>query len=470
MNWIVFFLVIYLLGLIYMSIKDMKKTSLEKYLINNRNTKLIPLLFSSLATFVGGGVSIGLITMGYQGGFAVIAVGISYVLGFILFSFFAKNVNKIGREDGIYSFVGYLNKRFESSNNNFNRLFSSVVNFTNIFIVFFLLAVQFVGIASMLEYFLEIDYKIAVVVAAFVVIFYTTVAGLSGVIITDFIQFILLIIVIIVIFIPGVLNDTQLFSNLNSLPSSFLNGTAFGKVFLFGLPLFFMPTVFVQISIWQRVLAAKNGKIAKKTMLYSGLGMLPFYLVFPLVGMSVLLTNGNISNDNHSTFIFLTNHSNNFMLGFALIGLLSALMSSGDSFLNIISISTVKDFKGWLPKTMNSKKEFLILRITTLIYGFLALFLAINYSDIVDLFVIGSSAIVVFVPCTFHSFIIKNVSKYRWSAIISIILGCFINIFVFVYSTNNPDIFEPKASFVLAFIFALLTYLVGNLIISIREK
>lgn len=453
-----------------MSIKDIKNTSLEKYLINNRRTKLIPLLFSSLATFVGGGVSIGLITMGYQGGFAVIAVGISYVVGFILFSFFASKLNENARISGIYSFVGYLNQKFESKNSNFNRLFSSVVNFTNIFIVFFLLAVQFVGIASMLEYFLDFDYKLAVIIAASVVIIYTTIAGLSGVIVTDFVQFILLIIIILIIFIPGIIEDTHMFSKLNELPASFLNGTEFGLVFLIGLPLFFMPSVFVQISIWQRVLAAKSGKIAKRAMFYSGLGMLPFYLIFPLVGMSVLLTNGTITSDNHSTFVFLTNHSSNFMLGLALIGLLSALMSSGDSFLNIISISTVKDFKGWNSRKIGSKRELLLLRIITLIYGVLALILAVYFSNIVDLFVIGSSAIVVFVPATFHSFISKDVSKYRISALSSIIIGFLVNILIFAYSTNNPDVFEPKASFVPAFIFALISYFIGNLIIFIGRK
>jgi hypothetical protein len=39
------------------------------------------------------------------------------------------------------------------------------------------------------------------------------------------------------------------------------------------------------------------------------------------------------------TYLFLSDHSQPILLGFAVVGLLSALMSSGDSFLNIISIS-----------------------------------------------------------------------------------------------------------------------------------
>ncbi len=84
MNWLLFWIIIYLLVIIYLTIKHVKTKDPENYLVNNRSTKLLPLVITILATFVGGGTSIGLIAMGYESGFAAIGIGIAYVIGFML--------------------------------------------------------------------------------------------------------------------------------------------------------------------------------------------------------------------------------------------------------------------------------------------------------------------------------------------------------------------------------------------------
>jgi len=113
--------------------------------------------------------------------------------------------------------------------------------------------------------------------------------GLSGVIITDTIQFIAIVIMIVLIFIPGILTDTEMFSKLNELPREMLNGTQLGIVFLVGTPIFLSWSVLARMDIWQRILAAKDDKVARKVSLWSGLGMLPFYIIFPMVGMAIRL-------------------------------------------------------------------------------------------------------------------------------------------------------------------------------------
>jgi len=65
--------------------------------------------------------------------------------------------------------------------------------------------------------------------------------------------------------------------------------------------------------------------------------ILPFYILFPLVGIAVKLTHIEAVSPKDVTYIFLSAHCNEFVLGFAVVGMLAALMSSGDSFLNIIN-------------------------------------------------------------------------------------------------------------------------------------
>ncbi|MCD4695304.1 MAG: hypothetical protein K8S16_03600 [Bacteroidales bacterium] len=146
MPWIITWIIIYLILIIYLTLRHVKSTDIENYLVNNRNTKTFPLVATTLATFVGGGTSIGLMAMGYESGFAAIGIGVAYVIGFFILARFAANMNQLGRKEKLYSFPQFLNSRYTSKENkSFARLFSSAISGINIFIFFFLLAAQFVG-------------------------------------------------------------------------------------------------------------------------------------------------------------------------------------------------------------------------------------------------------------------------------------------------------------------------------------
>jgi len=464
MAWIIFWIAVYLVVILFLSLRHVKAADIENYLVNNRKTKTFPLVATTLATFVGGGTSMGLMAMGYESGFAAVGIGIAYVIGFFILSHFAAKMNDIGRRETIYSFPQYLNKKYTGSDDpRFARLFSSAVSGTNVFIFFFLLAAQFVGMAALLKFAFTIDYIPAAIIACIVVIGYTALAGLSGVIITDMIQFIIIVFMIIAIFIPGIYSDSEGLSRLSELPANMLNGTFYGWAFLIALPLFLSPSVLIRMDLWQRILAAKDGKTAKRVSIISGLGMLPFYIIFPLVGMTLRVVLGDTIHPNDVTYLFIERHSNDFILGFAVVGLMSALMSSGDSFLNLISISAVRDFAGWRKKSslLNKKQVYRQIRTATVVFGVIALAMALALPKIVDLMVVGIATIVIFVPVTFLALIKDDVYKYRKAAIYSIVSGFIVNLFFFVWGTVAPEQFQAKSSFIPAFIVASLVLLVG---------
>ena len=485
MAWIIFWIVVYLILILVLSLRHVKTTDMESYLVNNRKTKTFPLVATTLATFVGGGTSMGLMAMGYESGLAAVGIGVAYVIGFFILSRFAAKMNETGRRETLYSFPQYLNNRYTNPDDpKFARLFSSAVSGTNIFIFFFLLSAQFVGMAALLKFAFTIDYIPAAIISCLVVIGYTAIAGMSGVIITDMIQFLIIIFMIIAIFIPGIYEDTEGLTRLNELPANMLNGTFYGWAFLIALPLFLSPSVLIRMDLWQRILAAKDGKTAKRVSIISGLGMLPFYIIFPLVGMTLRIVLGDTIEPNDVTYLFLERHSDiglhflnaidvtnvfmkqhiaEFILGFVVVGLMSALMSSGDSFLNLVSISAVRDFAGWRKKASLTDKKHVYkqIRIATVIFGLVALAMALVLPKIVDLMVVGIATIVIFVPVTFLALIKDDVYKYRMAAIYSIISGFVVNLFFFVWGTLSPDQFQAKSSFIPAFIVASLVLLVG---------
>lgn len=461
MSWLIFWIVLYLVIVIVLSLRHIKSSDLEQYLVNNRNTRTLPLVFTVLATFVGGGTSIGLMAMGYESGLAAVGIGIAYVIGFFILFFFAGKIRTLGFVQKIYSLPHFLNHSYTTSENpGFAKIFSATVSGVNIFIFFFLLAAQFVAMASLLKFSFEIGYTSAAIISAIIVILYTAIAGLSGVIITDMIQFIAIVIMLVLIFIPGIIDDTAFLSRFEELPANMINGSYYGWVFLIALPLFLSWSVLVRMDIWQRILAAKNEKTARKVSIISGLGMLPFYIIFPMVGMAIRIISDESVDPKDVAYIFIDRHSSGFIFGFAIVGLLSALMSSGDSFLNIISISAVKDFAGWR-KHRDDSNIYSMIRFTTIGFGIIALFISLVFPYIVDLMIVGISTIALFVPITLFALISKNAFKHRKVALASILSGFVVNTILFIWGIISPEEFSAKSSFIPAFIVAAVVLIIG---------
>jgi Na+/proline symporter len=191
--------------------------------------------------------------------------------------------------------------------------------------------------------------------------------------------------------------------------------------------------------------------------------MLPFYIIFPLVGMAVYLASGTHIDPKESVWIFLESHASPFILAFAVVGLLSALMSSGDSFLNLIAISAVRDFRGW-KKTKadrNIKRERRNILIITFIFGITAMIVALLFPNIVDLMVVGLATIVIFAPATVFALVVDNAQEYRKTALASIFAGFIINLLFFISGIIFSDHIELKASFIPAFLAATLVMITG---------
>ncbi len=474
MNWLIFWLILYVVLVLIFTLRHVRHSDLATYLVNNRRTSTTLLVFTTLATFVGGGTSIGLIAMGYESGFAALGIGVAYIIGFFIVGRFAAQIRQIGEKREIYSFPQFLNKTFANTGSHtFRRLFSGLVTGVNIFIFFFLLAAQFVAMASVLKHVLGIEYLPAAIISCIVVIFYTAFAGLSGVIYTDMLQFFFIIIMIIFIFIPGINTETEGLSMLRLLPEDMLYGTKYGWLFLVGLPLFIAPSVLVRMDIWQRILSARSEKSAVLMNYWSAGGMLPFYVIFPLVGMAMRLKLGADQVPEDMVYFFLQRNVGAFAMGFAIVGLLAALMSSADSFLNVASISAVRDFAGWRYKDATRQwaaiKQIKLIRMVSIVLGILALLLALVLPGIVNLMVVGIGTIAVFVPATLLALLHKHPASYRKAAWVSILIGFLVNFLLFVLGIVNPKIIEPKVSFVPAMLLAFISLGLGMFFRKTRD-
>jgi len=76
--------------------------------------------------------------------------------------------------------------------------------------------------------------------------------------------------------------------------------------------------------------------------------------------------------------VFLLNYTNPFLTGLAFAGVASAIMSTGDSFINIASAAMVRDIPFALGKKLNSKQELVWGRISAFVCSIVSVLLAVG--------------------------------------------------------------------------------------------
>ena len=189
--------------------------------------------------------------------------------------------------------------------------------------------------------------------------------------------------------------------------------------------------------------------------------MLPFYIIFPLVGMALRVDFGADIDPNHATHLFLENNTNAIFLGFAVVGLLAALMSSADSFLNIVAMTAVRDFSSWKEENLSKEKTFKRVRLAVVVFGAAALGMALYMADIVELFIAGITLNIIFTPITLLALIKKDVYKYKFAAFASVLSGVIVIAALFIYGFVSKDSVILKIAFVPATIVATIAMFVG---------
>lgn len=436
---------------------DKRIGSYEHHLVYSGKADVLTLLLSILATSLGGGMSIGLVAFSYKNGTACLAPFLSITIGYAILGLLTKKIIEFRRKFKILSLPQFLGDYYCGVGQN-KLCFRQIVACINIVIFFCILAVQFVGMATLLNHFFNISYFPALLFTSALTIAYTTYGGLSGVYRTDKVQMIF-----ITAFVAILLSYTlpEFGSTIDSIKSTdidMLKGTKLGITFIFGSLIFGWIIALARIDNWQRILSAKDARTASRAFFFSAF-LMPFYLaVFIFIGLFVWNKNPNL-NPNEATFYFLENYLPKAGLYICLVGLISTIVSSVDSFLNITSITLVNDMLPYSKAFAKHKvKSISLLRKTTVIFGLLAVVFSLVFSNIVQLVVVGVSSVVIFAPSIIAALFGKKVDFA--AAYLSTVVGAVVFSLVFSLATLQIISISAEAAFVPAFFSSLLTFIV----------
>jgi SSS family solute:Na+ symporter len=236
-------------------------------------------------------------------------------------------------------------------------------------------ASELIGGGESLSVALDMPYFVGLLAITAVVYFYTVIGGFRAVIYTDIFQFILLnIICIATSFIA--LNAIGGFGALAQLPQE-LGAPGFLDFFdnfryNFAYAISFSLAWFLEADMWQRILAAKNPRLAMKAFLVAAIMFIPLYFIYTLGGMAAVKVVPGLEGvgvlPSLAKSIFPP-----LLFGFALAGILATVMSSADTAINSGALLLCEDvYHRYINKKATPRGLFVVGLVATTIITVLA--------------------------------------------------------------------------------------------------
>jgi len=263
--------------------------------------------------------------------------------------------------------------------------------------------------ASLASILIGVNYQIALFLATFITILYTTIGGLKIDIITDFIQFWVISAMFIIIAIIGYNHVGGISNLLSQLPQGHLNPLAFGGMSWFIGVIVLSGFIYLgNTAHWQRILSAESQITARKSFFLA----IPFVLILGglvvFIGLVAAVSLSGIKQE-FAIFSLMDAILPAGLMGLGFAAMLAVIMSSVDSLL--IGGSTIIYKALFAKKKLSKRKELSYARLITGLFGIGGFMLAFLVPNIITLSLIVSYLALIFVPAIFAGIYSRRVSS-----------------------------------------------------------
>lgn len=493
--------VIALIGFLLYGVRRGIGIPLAEYVANRDRTSGRAVFFSIVGTCLGGWMFFGVTAIGYEAGVVGYAIGFAYAVGLVMMGLLAPVAKGIAKEgscdivDDVVAFRYGEKARY---------LISSV----NLVVLLAFIASQVIALQSLLS---VVGGRLApwtVVFGVAVVVFYTGLAGYAGVVGTDIVQFLFFVLgsVVLFVFIAAKLGV----STLADVPAEYFTGygpvaLGYGKMFVIGAFAFFAPSLLVRTDLWQRIASAKDASKARWALIGAAPVMLLGYVVFTTIGIYARAVFGTELLDKRQTakagmLLFehvLKRESSGTLLtevvfSAVVLGVFGAVMSTADSFLNLLAETVSKARsrglwdaynsgkepperiqlsplcqwlqrvglvrRGTLERTASERRLLKELRVLTVAGALASVILALSVASIVDLIVGSASALMIFTPAVVAGILTRHPN--RRAGLLSMGSGITVYATLIVVGLVTRGVYD-KAAFVPGVLVAILGYVIG---------
>ena len=397
-------------GVIY----SKKYTGLNNYLTANRSVGSFSLSASLVASALGAWILFGPASAATWGGIgAVIGYALGTAFPMIFLIFLGKKIRSEFPKGS--TLIEFLRKKFRKS------LFKLIL-VMSIFYMFIFLCAEITAIAILINYISGVALWVTALITLVGTLTYTLYGGLRASIFTDTIQLavIFFILLISVIYLTSFYGDQFSFEFIRQKNPNFLSGDYIPN-YTSGLTFFIAvaATNLFHQGNWQRVYAAKNNKILKKSLIISFLAIIPIVLFMGFSGLVAVSINPQVIPD-LGFFSLLLKDQNQLLSIMILILGISLTISTVDTLVNAISSLVIVDAK-FIFGFKNKKNYLKISKYFIILLSFITFVIASNGFSVLYLFLLADLFCCAFVLTVFYSFYNKQLNEK--TAYISIIFG-----------------------------------------------
>ena len=411
-----------LIGIIY----SKKYKGLDNYLIANRDVGVLSLTTSLVASALGAWILFGPASAATWGGVgAVIGYSLGAAFPMLALIFLGTKLRKVFPKGK--TLTEFIRNKFGI------KLFKLVLILT-IFYMFIFLCAEVTAVSILVRYISGTPLWITAIIVITATLVYTLYGGLRASILTDNIQF--FIIFFLLLILANYLlsfNNTEFSFDLIKQNAPHLLSKNYIPNFTAGFTFFIAvaATNLFHQGNWQRVFAAKNNKVLKKSLLISFFVIIPIVFFMGFSGLVAVSQNLKINPD-LAFFSILLKDQNKILSLIVIILAISLTISTVDTLINAISSLVIVDGKNLLK--LNSKTNFLYFsRYFIIFLSLISFIIASKGFSILYLFLLADLLCCSAVFAVFNGFYKKKFNEKN--TIISILIGLFLGLLFF----PSPD-------------------------------
>ena len=407
-----------LIGIVY----SKKHQSLKNYLTAGRNVEAFSLTTSLVASALGAWILFGPASAATWGGIgSVIGYSLGTAFPMLALIFLGSKIRKIfprGKTltEFIYSKFG-------------KKLFKLILILT-IFYMFIFLCAEITAVSLLVNYISGTPLWLTSILVIITTLIYTLYGGLRASILTDNLQF---FIVLILLFISAyfINNTNSYFVSFDIIKnnSSHLLSNKYIPNYTAGLTFFIAvaATNLFHQGNWQRVFAAKNNEVLKKSLLFSFIIIIPIVFFMGVIGILAISIDSKVNPD-LAFFSILLKDRTEFLSVLIIILAISLTISTVDTLVNAISSIIVVDGKK-VYSNPNQKNYLQLSKVFVVIISIVAFIISSKGFSILYLFLLADLLCCAAVFTVFYAFYQKKFKESN--AITSILLGLFLGLLIF---------------------------------------
>jgi len=415
-------LVFALIGILY----SKKYQNLSNYLTAGRNIGSLSLTTSLVASALGAWILFGPASAATWGGIgSVIGYALGTAFPMIAFIFLGTKIRKVFPRGN--TLTEFIYQKFGK------KLFKLILILT-VFYMFIFLCAEVTAVSMLINYISGTPLWLTATLIVITTLIYTLYGGLRASIFTDNIQFfIVLILLLILVYYLFSINLNHISFELVKNNSADLLSSKYIPNYTAGLTFFIAvaATNLFHQGNWQRVFAAKNDEVLKKSLILSFVIIIPIVFFIGISGIIAISIDAKVNPDLAFFSILLKDKAEFLSIAIVILAV-SLTVSTVDTLVNAISSIVVVDGKKIYRKSL--KSNFLTLsKFFIIILSIISLIIASKGYSILYLFLLADLLCCAAVFTVFYGFYQKSFSEKN--SIVSILSGLFLGLLLF----PNPD-------------------------------